>query len=147
MGSGQDSTCRVASISGDSLVGGTSDADTMCHRHTFPEEDVAVRHVSDYQRHPSAALFKAGIGMKDMESQGKWFGFLRSAFHSQQGDHHVRCICKEGLNPSLYDLSLEWPKADTLPHCNWLINAPLWGSPTGTFNQNLCPLRDRDGHT
>ena len=83
---------------------------------------------------------------KDMESQGKRFGFPRLAFHSQQSDHHVRGISKEGLHPSLYDLGLEGPKADTLPHRNQLIDAPLWGSPTGTFNRSLCPLRSRDCH-
>ena len=82
--------------------------------------------------------------MKDMESQGKGFGFPRSAFHSQQSDHHVRGISEEGLHPSLYDLGLEWPKADTFPHHNQLINALLQGSPTGTFNKSLCPLRSRD---
>ena len=82
-----------------------------------------------------------------MESWGKWFGFLWSAFHPQWGDHHVRCISEEGLNPSLYDLSLEWPQVDTLPHQNQLINAPLWGSPTGTFNWSLCPIRGGDSHT
>ena len=81
-----------------------------------------------------------------MESRGKWFGLLRSAFHPQRGDHHIRCISEEGLNPSLYYLGLEWPQVDTLPHCNQLIDAPLWGSPTGTFNQHLCPLRRGDGH-
>ena len=44
-------------------------------------------------------------------------------------------------------ICLEWPKADILPHRNQLIDAPLWGSPTGTFNRSLCPLRGRDGHT
>ena len=85
--------------------------------------------------------------MKDMESQGKWFGFPRSAFHFQQSDHHIRGRSEEGLHPSLYDLGLEQPKADTLPHHNQLINAPLWGSPTGTFLRSLCPLGSRDGHT
>ena len=85
--------------------------------------------------------------MKDVESQGKQFGFPRSAFHSQQSDHHVRSISKEGLHPSLYDLDLERPEADTLPHRNQLVDAPLWGSPTGTFNWSLCPLRGRDSCT
>ena len=75
--------------------------------------------------------------MKDMESQGKQFGFPRLAFHSQWSDHHVRSISKEGLHPSLYDLGLEQSKADTLPH------VPLWGSPTGTFNRGVCPLHSR----
>ena len=79
--------------------------------------------------------------MKDMESRGKQFGFPRLTFCSQRGDHHVRHISKEGLNPSLYNLSLEQPNADTLPHRNWLINTPLQGSPTGAFNWSLCPLR------
>ena len=83
--------------------------------------------------------------MKDMESQGKWFGFPRLAFCSQWSDHHVRGISEQGLHPSVYDLSLERPKADTLPHRNQLIDAPLWGSPTGTFNRSFCPLRSRDG--
>ena len=81
-----------------------------------------------------------------MESRGKWFGLLWSAFHLQRGDHHVECISEEGLNPSLYYLGLERPQADTLPHCNELIDTPLWGSPTGTFNQSLCPLIGEDGH-
>ena len=85
--------------------------------------------------------------MKDMESQGKRFGFPRSAFRFQQSDHHIQGRPEEGLHPSLYDLSLEQPKADTLPHHNQLINAPLWGSPTGTFLRNLCPLGSRDGRT
>ena len=123
-------------------MGGTSDADTT---HALLEEDVAVRHILHHQRHPSAAVFEAGIGMKDMESQGKWFGFLRLAFSSQWSDHHVRGISKEELHPSLHDLGLERPKVDTLPHCNQLIDAPLWGSPTGTFNRSLCPLRSGDG--
>ena len=84
--------------------------------------------------------------MKDMESQGKWFGFLRSAFCSQWSDHHIRGMSEEGLQPSLYDLGQEQPKVNTLPHCNQLINTPLWGSPTGTFNRSLCPLRSRDSH-
>ena len=46
---------------------------------------------------------------------------------------------------SFYDLSLEWPKADTLPHCNQLIDTPLRGSPTGTFNWGVCPLHGWDG--
>ena len=81
-----------------------------------------------------------------MESWGKWFGFLQSAFHPQKGDHHIRCISEEWLNPSLYYLHLEWPQADTLPHHNQLIDAPLWGSPTGNFNRNPCPLRGGDSH-
>ena len=84
--------------------------------------------------------------MKDMESQGKPFGFQRSAFHSQWSDHHIRGISEEGLHPSLSDLGLEWPKVDTLPHRNQLIDTSLWGSPTGTFNWSLCPLRGGDGH-
>ena len=83
--------------------------------------------------------------MKDMESQGKWFGFLRSAFCFQRSDHHIRGRSEEGLHLSLYDLGLKWPKADTLPHHNQLINAPLWGSPTGTFHRSLYPLRSGDG--
>ena len=85
--------------------------------------------------------------MKDMESQGKQFGFPRSAFHFQRSDHYIQGRSEEGLHPSLYDLSLERPKADALPHRNQLIDAPLWGSPTGTFHRSLCPLRSRDGHT
>ena len=84
--------------------------------------------------------------MKDVEFRGEWFGFPRSAFHFQWSNHHVRSTSEEGLHPSLYDLSLEWPEADTLPHRNWLIDAPLWGSPTGTFNWSLCPFRGRDSH-
>ena len=85
--------------------------------------------------------------MKDMESQGKWFGLLRSAFCFQQSDHHLGSRSKEGLHPSLYDLGLERPKVDTLPHCDQLIDAPLQGSPTGTFLRSLCPLRSGDGRT
>ena len=81
-----------------------------------------------------------------MKSQGKWFGLPRSALHFQWSNHHVRSISKEGLHPSLYDLSLEWPEVDTLPYHNQLINTPLWGSPTGTFNWSLCPLRGGDSH-
>ena len=106
-----------------------------------------VRHISDYKRHPSTAILEAGISMKDVESWVKWFGLPQSAFHSQQGDHHIRYISEEGPNPSLYYLSMERPKADTLPHRNQLINVPFWGSPTGTFNQSLCPLRGGDDHT
>ena len=83
--------------------------------------------------------------MKDMESQGKWFGFPMLAFHFQWSDHHIRGRSEEGLHPSLYDFGLEWPKADTLPHCNQLIDAHLRGSPTGTFIRSLCPLRSGDG--
>ena len=107
---------------------------------------MAVGHISDYQRHLSAAILEAGISMKDVESWEKWFGLLWSAFHSQWGDHHIRCISKEGLNPSLYDLSLEWPQVDTLLHHNQLIDAHLWGSPSGTFNWSLHPLRGGDTH-
>ena len=85
--------------------------------------------------------------MKDMESQGKWFGFLGLAFRFQWSDHHIRGRSEEGLHPSLYDLGLEWPKADTLPHHNQLVDTPLWGSPTGTFIRSLCPLRSGDGRT
>ena len=83
--------------------------------------------------------------MKDMESQGKRFCFPRLAFCSQWSDHHVQGIFEEGLHSSLYDLGLEQPKADTLPHHNQLIDAPLWGSPTGTFNWGVCPLHGMDG--
>ena len=110
------------------------------------EEDAAVRHISDHQRHLSAVVFEAGVGMKDMGSQGKWFGFPRSTSHFQWSDHHIRGRSTEGLHPSLYDLSLERPKADTLLHRNQLIDAPLWESPTGTFHRSLCPLRSGDGH-
>ena len=85
--------------------------------------------------------------MKDMECQGKWFGLLRSAFRFQRSDHHIGGRSEEGLHPSLYDLGLELPMADTLLHHVQLINAPLWGSPTGTFLRSLCPLRSGDGHT
>ena len=67
--------------------------------------------------------------MKDVESQGKSLGFLRSALHSLQSNHHMRSISEEWLHLSLYDLSLEWPEADTLPYHNQLVDAPLWGSP------------------
>ena len=83
--------------------------------------------------------------MKDMESQGKWFGFPRLAFRFQRSDHRIQGRSKEGLHPSLYDLSLEWPKADTLPHRNQLVDAPLQGSPTGTFHRSLCPLHGQNG--
>ena len=82
--------------------------------------------------------------MKDMESQGKWFGSLWSTFCSQWSDHYIQNISEQGLHPFLYDLGLEQPEADTLPHQNQLIDAPLQGSPTGTFNQGLCPLQGRD---
>ena len=59
---------------------------------TLPEEDVAVRHVSDYQRHLSAAILETGVSMKDVESWGKRFGLPWSAFFPQRGNHHVRCI-------------------------------------------------------
>ena len=85
--------------------------------------------------------------MKDVESWGKWFGFLWLAFCSQWGDHHVRRVSKEGLNPSLYDLHLEWPQVDALLYHDQLIDAPSWGSPTGISNQSLHPLRGRDGYT
>ena len=85
--------------------------------------------------------------MKDMESLGKQFGFPRSAFCFQRSDHHVQGRSKEGLHPFLYDLSLERPKADALPHRNQLVDAPLQGSPTGTFHRSLRPLRSRDSHT
>ena len=84
--------------------------------------------------------------MKDMESQGKWFGLPRSALHLQQSDH-IQGRSKEGLHPSLYGLGLEWPKADTLPHHNQLIEAPLQGSPTGASIWGLFPLGNRDGCT
>ena len=84
--------------------------------------------------------------MKDMESQGKRFGFLRSAFHSQQSDHHIRGRSEEGLHSFLYDLGLERPKADALPHCNQLIDAPYQGFPTGTLHRGLHPLRSGDSH-
>ena len=66
--------------------------------------------------------------MKDVESREKQFGFQRSAFHPQWSNHHVRSISKQGLHPSLYDLGLERPEVDTLPHHNQLVDAPLWGS-------------------
>ena len=81
-----------------------------------------------------------------MKSQVKWFGFPWSAFCPQWGDHHVRCVSKEGLNPSLYDLHLEWPQADALLYHNQLVDAPLLGSPTGTFNLSLCTPRGRESH-
>ena len=40
--------------------------------------------------------------MENVESRGKWFGFLRLAFHSQWSDHHVRGIPRRGLTrPSM----------------------------------------------
>ena len=90
---------------------------------------MAVRHVSDHQRHLSTAILEAGVSMKDMESKGKQFGFPWLAFCSQWGDHHIRGVSEEGLNPSLYDLCLEWPQADAFPHHNQLVNAPLRGPP------------------
>ena len=63
---------------------------------------------------------------------------------SQQGDHHIGCASEEGLNPSLYDLSLEEPQVDALLYHNQLIDASLWGSPTGTFNPSLCTPRGGD---
>ena len=84
--------------------------------------------------------------MKDMESQGKWFGFPRSAFHLQWSDHHIRGRSKKGLHPSLYDLGLEWPKVDALLYCYQLVDAPLCGSPTGTILRSLFPLRSGDDH-
>ena len=81
-----------------------------------------------------------------MESWGKQIGLLWSAFCPQWGDHHVRGISEEGLNPSFDDLSLEWPQTDTFLHHNQLIDAPLLRSPTGTFSQSLCPLRGGDSH-
>ena len=82
-----------------------------------------------------------------MESRGKQFGFPWSAFHSQWGDHHIGCASEEGLNTSLYDVGLEWPQAEALLYHNQLIDAPLWESPNGTFNQSLCPLRGGDSHS
>ena len=81
-----------------------------------------------------------------MESRGKQFGFPWSAFCSQQGDHHVGCVPKDGINTSLYDLGLEWPQADALPYHNQLVNALLWGSPTSAFNPSLCTPRGGNGH-
>ena len=81
-----------------------------------------------------------------MESWGKRFGFPWLAFCPQWGDHHIGCVSEEGLNPFLYNLSLEWSQVDTLPHYNQLIDAPLQGSPTGTFNWSLCPHRGRNCH-
>ena len=83
--------------------------------------------------------------MKDVESQGKWFSLPRSAFRFQRNDHHIGGRSKEGLHPFLYDLGLEWPKVDTLPHPDQLIDVPLQGSSTGTFLRSLCPLRSGDG--
>ena len=84
--------------------------------------------------------------MKDMESQGKQFGFTLSAFHFQWSNHHVRGRSEEGFHPSLYDLGLEQPKADALLHRDQLIDVHLQRSPTGTFFQRLCPLRTGDDH-
>ena len=85
--------------------------------------------------------------MKDMESQGKQFGFPRLAFHFQWSDHHIGGRSQEGLHLSLYDLGLKRPKADTFPYCDQLVDAPLQGSPTGTFLRSLCPPRSGGGHT
>ena len=84
--------------------------------------------------------------MEDVESQGKWFGFALSAFHFQWSNHHIRGRSEEGIHTSLYDLGLEWPKVDALPHRNQLIDVHLRRSPTGTFLQSLYPLRTRDNH-
>ena len=45
--------------------------------------------------------------MKDVESWGKRFSFPRSAFCSQQSNHHIGSTSEEGLHLSFYDLSLE----------------------------------------
>ena len=82
--------------------------------------------------------------MKDMESQGKWFGFMLSVFDFEWSNHHIRGRSEEGFHLSLYDLSLEWPKVDALPHRDQLIDVHLWRSPTGTFLLSLCPLRTED---
>ena len=84
--------------------------------------------------------------MKDVESQGKQFGFTLSAFRLQWSDHHLRGRSKEGLHPSLYNLSLERPKADALLHCDQLIHVHLQRSPTGTFLLSLYSLRTGDDH-
>ena len=147
MGSGRDSMPRAASISGDNSMGGTSDAD-MTHTTGTPFlRKMWLSHVSDHQGHLSTAVLEAGISMKDVESRRKQFAFLWSAFCSQWGDHHVRCVSEEGLNPSLYDLGLERPQVDTLPYHNQLIDVPLQGSPTGTFNPSHCTPRGGDSCT
>ena len=79
-----------------------------------------------------------------MESQGKRSGFTLLTFRFQWSNHHIPGRSKEGFHPSLYDLGLEWPKADTLPHQDQLIDIHLRRSPTGTFFQRLCPLRTGD---
>ena len=68
---------------------------------------MAVGNVPNHKGHFTAAVLEAGISMKDMESRGERFAFPWSAFRPQQGDHHVRCVSEEGLDPSLYDLGLE----------------------------------------
>ena len=68
-----------------------------------------------------------------------------SAFCFQRSDHQIQGRSEEGLPPCLYDLGLERPKADTLPHRDQLIDAHLQGSSTDTFIRSPCPLRSGDG--
>ena len=69
---------------------------------------MAVGHIPDHKGHLTTAILEVGICMKDVESRGEWFAFPWLAFCPRWGDHHVRCVSEEGLDPSLYDLGLEW---------------------------------------
>ena len=77
--------------------------------------------------------------MKDVESQGKQFGFQRLALRSQWSNHYVRSISEEGLHPSLYDFSLGRPEVDTLLYRNQLINVPLQESPLAPSTRASAP--------
>ena len=72
------------------------------------KEDVTVRHVPDHKRNFATAIFKVHIHVSDMESWRKWSGVPRLTFsYLQWCFHNVGHVSKEGLDPSLYDLSLE----------------------------------------
>ena len=69
---------------------------------------MAVGNIPDHKGHLTAAVLEVCVCMKDMESQRKWSGFLWLTIHPQRCDHNVSHVSEEGLDPSLYDLGLEW---------------------------------------
>ena len=86
---------------------------------------MAVRHISDHQGHPSAAIFEVSVGIKDMESQGKRFGFPMSAFNFQRSDHHVEVDLRRGFtHPSMISVwnGPRWTLSHTITSSSMLTS-------------------------
>ena len=86
--------------------------------------------------------------MKDMESQGKWFGFPLLAFHFQQSNHHVQGGSKcyiVGLGPNCKFIDLLFKRLVItfikISFLNCFIVSEIIYSQTDTLTEELMYLR------